>query len=34
VAYTDMKQPFIWSVVARADAWAQATGWLPGESDA
>lgn len=33
-AYTDAKQPYIWSVVALADAWAQQIGWLPGPSDA
>ncbi len=34
VAYTDSKQPYIGTVVARADAWAQRTGWAPGPSDA
>jgi GrpB-like predicted nucleotidyltransferase (UPF0157 family) len=33
-AYTDAKQPFIWNVIAQADAWAQQTGWLPAASDA
>ena len=33
-AYTDAKGPFIWSVIAQADAWAQRTGWMPGPSDA
>jgi GrpB-like predicted nucleotidyltransferase (UPF0157 family) len=33
-AYADAKQPYIWSVVARADEWAQRTGWRPGPSDA
>lgn len=33
-AYTEAKSPFIWDVMARADAWAQQTGWLPGASDA
>ena len=33
-AYTDAKGPFIWSVIAQADAWAQRTGWMPGSSDA
>lgn len=33
-AYTDAKDPFIWNVIAQADAWAQQTGWLPGPSDA
>ena len=32
-AYTDAKSPFIWSVIAQADAWAQLTGWIPGPSD-
>jgi GrpB-like predicted nucleotidyltransferase (UPF0157 family) len=34
LTYTEAKSPFIWSVMARADAWAQQTGWLPGASDA
>lgn len=33
-AYTEAKSPFIWKVMAQADAWAQQTGWLPGSSDA
>jgi GrpB-like predicted nucleotidyltransferase (UPF0157 family) len=33
-AYTEAKQPFIWEVIARADAWAQEVGWAPGPSDA
>ena len=33
-AYTEAKQPFIWEVIARADAWAQRVGWAPGPSDA
>lgn len=33
-AYTEAKEPFIWSVIAQADAWAQLTGWFPGPSDA
>jgi GrpB-like predicted nucleotidyltransferase (UPF0157 family) len=33
-AYTKAKGPFIWQVVAQADAWAQCTGWAPGPSDA
>ncbi len=33
-AYTDAKQPYIYSVVAQADAWAQSIGWMPGPSDA
>ena len=32
-AYTDAKSPFIWTLMARADAWAQACGWAPGPSD-
>jgi GrpB-like predicted nucleotidyltransferase (UPF0157 family) len=31
--YVAAKQPYIWEVVARADAWAQATGWEPWPSD-
>jgi GrpB-like predicted nucleotidyltransferase (UPF0157 family) len=34
VGYTDAKQPYIYSVVARADQWAQRIGWMPGPSDA
>lgn len=33
-AYVDAKVPFIWATMAAADAWAQATGWRPGPSDA
>jgi len=33
-AYTDAKGPFIWALMVRADAWAQACGWAPGLSDA
>jgi len=33
-AYTDAKSPFIWETMAKADAWAQQTGWTPGPSDA
>jgi GrpB-like predicted nucleotidyltransferase (UPF0157 family) len=32
-AYTDGKNPHIWQLVARADSWAQQTGWEPGPSD-
>jgi GrpB-like predicted nucleotidyltransferase (UPF0157 family) len=32
--YTDAKQPYIWSLVAQADEWAQRIGWLPCPSDA
>jgi GrpB-like predicted nucleotidyltransferase (UPF0157 family) len=27
--YTNAKQPYIYTLIARADAWAQATGWQP-----
>ena len=33
-AYTEAKSPFIWSVMAQADAWAQQTGWLAAAPDA
>ncbi|HYN98012.1 MAG TPA: GrpB family protein [Pilimelia sp.] len=33
-AYTDAKAPVCWAVIARADEWAQRTGWEPGPSDA
>jgi GrpB-like predicted nucleotidyltransferase (UPF0157 family) len=32
--YTDAKGPFLWEIIRRADAWAQAQGWAPGPSDA
>ncbi|MFJ5991390.1 GrpB family protein [Lentzea sp. NPDC092896] len=32
--YAEEKQPFVWTLVARADAWAQRIGWEPGPSDA
>jgi GrpB-like predicted nucleotidyltransferase (UPF0157 family) len=32
--YTDAKGPFMWGLMARADAWAQRTGWAPGAPDA
>ncbi|HEX6678272.1 MAG TPA: GrpB family protein [Actinomycetes bacterium] len=32
--YTEAKVPFVWRVIRQADGWAQATGWLPGPSDA
>ncbi|MGH9280731.1 MAG: GrpB family protein, partial [Acidimicrobiales bacterium] len=32
--YVDAKGPFIWETMRLADAWAQATGWEPGPSDA
>ena len=31
---TDAKGPFLWELIRRADAWAQAQGWAPGPSDA
>jgi GrpB-like predicted nucleotidyltransferase (UPF0157 family) len=33
-AYVDAKGPLLWAIIRRADAWAQAQGWLPGPSDA
>ena len=33
-AFTEAKGPFIWTVMAQADRWAQQTGWMPGPSDA
>jgi GrpB-like predicted nucleotidyltransferase (UPF0157 family) len=33
-AYTEAKDPFIWTVMAQADRWAQQTCWMPGPSDA
>ena len=33
-SYTDAKEPFIWATMREADAWAQATGWACGPSDA
>jgi GrpB-like predicted nucleotidyltransferase (UPF0157 family) len=32
--YTEAKRPFIWQVIAQADAWAQRNGWAPSPSDA
>ena len=32
--YVDAKDPFIWETMRLADAWAQATGWESGPSDA
>lgn len=32
--YVAAKSPIIWALLQRADAWAQATGWAPGPSDA
>jgi GrpB-like predicted nucleotidyltransferase (UPF0157 family) len=34
LAYTDAKDPHVWALVRRADAWAQEKGWQPGPSDA
>ncbi|MDV5149646.1 GrpB family protein [Streptomyces sp. SBC-4] len=31
--YAGAKEAFVWTVVRRADAWAQRTGWVPGPSD-
>ncbi|MBZ0300725.1 MAG: GrpB family protein [Anaerolineae bacterium] len=31
--YTEAKSPFVWQVMARANAWSQITGWQPGPSD-
>lgn len=33
-SYVDAKQPCIWAMMAEADAWAGATGWACGPSDA
>lgn len=32
--YVEAKDPFVWEIIRRADAWAQSTGWTPGPSDA
>lgn len=32
-SYTDVKAPFIWEIMAKADRWVQATGWEPVLSD-
>lgn len=32
-AYTDAKGDIFWEIVRRADSWAAATGWEPGDSD-
>jgi GrpB-like predicted nucleotidyltransferase (UPF0157 family) len=34
IAYTVAKGPFIWDVIAQADAWAQRPGWMSAPSDA
>ncbi len=31
--YTEAKGPCVWEIIAKADGWAQATGWEPGPSD-
>jgi len=33
LGYTNAKSDFIWRVIARADQWAQDTGWEPAPSD-
>ncbi|SCL16726.1 GrpB domain, predicted nucleotidyltransferase, UPF0157 family [Micromonospora nigra] len=33
-AYVEAKDPFIWTTIRHADAWAQQVGWTPGPSDA
>ena len=32
--HVDAKSPFVWDTIARADAWAQRTGWEPDHPDA
>ncbi|MEO3800519.1 GrpB family protein [Nonomuraea sp. B1E8] len=32
--YVAAKEPYVWDIVRRANAWAQRTGWHPGPSDA
>lgn len=32
--YTEAKGDFVWRIIAKADKWAQDTGWEPGPSDA
>ncbi|MEU2607702.1 GrpB family protein [Streptomyces albus] len=32
--YVEAKDPFVWDIIRRADAWAQSIGWTPGPSDA
>jgi GrpB-like predicted nucleotidyltransferase (UPF0157 family) len=32
--YVEAKDSSVWSIIRRADAWAQRTGWAPGPSDA
>lgn len=33
-AYLAAKEPLVWELLRRADAWAQEIGWRPGPSDA
>ncbi len=33
LAYLDGKDPLIWSIMLKADRWAQEVGWRPGPSD-
>jgi GrpB-like predicted nucleotidyltransferase (UPF0157 family) len=33
-AYTNAKTPHVWKLMTQADAWAQQSGWQPGEPDA
>ncbi|MFC4014981.1 GrpB family protein [Nonomuraea purpurea] len=32
--YVAAKEPYVWDILRRADAWAQRVGWRPGPSDA
>ena len=32
--YVEAKEPFVWEIIRRADAWGQRVGWMPGPSDA
>jgi GrpB-like predicted nucleotidyltransferase (UPF0157 family) len=32
--YMDAKEPYLWTLMRRADRWSQDTGWRPGLSDA
>ncbi|MEQ4720623.1 GrpB family protein [Nonomuraea sp. B19D2] len=31
--YVEAKEPYVWDILRRADAWAQRLGWRPGQSD-
>ena len=33
-AYMEAKEPYLWTLMRRADRWSQDTGWSPGLSDA